>query len=168
MTKVRVFVFIILLYNIDMSLETISNREEVNFQRLSQGLDELLKNLNEISLGEDDYKMLSARFSDEIDSYFRDNLIKSLIDARSRVGEMPDTDASTDAMTEKRIIKSGMQKAIIFSHPVQEVFDCLKQVPFLSPTYYETIVQNHRGIVESLTDFINKLEEGRKRKRLGK
>ena len=135
--------------------------KEEYFRKISLALDTLLESIRNISVQDNDYEILSGRTTGEVSGYIRECLIKPLIEAKTRLGieEKPPV-----RMVKRVITGSIMQRLFSFYSPLGEIFDSLKEVPLFEPAQYEKLIQNNNDIVEVLTDFIDKLEEARKRR----
>jgi hypothetical protein len=142
-----------------------SNDRDEYFETISSELDTLIEIIDTVTLEDADYELLSGRATSEVSSYIQRNLIQQLAEAKKRVGnEDTDDDSVLSPTQQPKTTKTGMQKILLFSNPLQEIFASFKEVPFLTPTQYEILLQNHPDMIEVFTTFINKLEEGRKRK----
>jgi phage terminase Nu1 subunit (DNA packaging protein) len=147
-----------------------AQHKEEYYQKISDNLDALLEVIKTVKLDASDFEVLSGKATFEVDEYMRKNLILPLSDAQTRLsGKETEATTVSKLTTEqaKKVVKGTMQRILLFSRPLQEIFSALKEVPYLNPGHYEALLQKHNDVVKILNDFIDQLESGRNR-RLGK
>lgn len=99
------------------------HREEY-YQKVAQGLDILLESIKTVQLEFPDYEMISGKVTSEVDAYVRQNLIRSLSDAKTRILQelQTHTDPAAQGSEPKRVVKENMQRAILFLSPCRKSF----------------------------------------------
>jgi hypothetical protein len=132
---------------------------------ISKELGILLNLLNEFKIEDSDYEALSAKATSEVGEYLRRGLINPLIEARTGLGMESVSDQSMFHDGEKIQAKMNTaQKALAVAKPLQEMFSAFKEVPYLNPEHYERILKEYPGVIKVMTDFVDRLEEGRRRR----